>query len=167
MSARPYGDPVTTLVAGRELDAMVAERVMGLHPCTFTAQDAWSAFATSWVCEHAIEKSENDQMRRYYPVGYQSKCYPSNTEAMNHPHSPLLAYSTSIAAAWAVVEYLHDQFYSFNLECCGGSCCATLSHTTQIGPNVMNEQEQSEYADTAPLAICLAALKALGVEVSS
>ncbi len=88
------------LEAGRDLDALVAEKVMG-ETCLFTAP----------------------------------------------------AYSTDIAAAWQVVDKLHA--LSFYLEVGSAGWMARFAN--------ISATEAS--AATAPLAICLAALKAVGVTV--
>src|SRR5690606_36013416 len=77
-------------LTGRELDAAVAERVMGLRPCRFRETGRISGLATMWQCEHGTRRT----------------CYPVNQDAVDHPHSPLHHYSTNIAAAWEVVEHL-------------------------------------------------------------
>lgn len=61
-----------------ELDQAIAEEVFGLSPCTFEIDGQFSAWATSWKCEH--------------DTNYMGKCYPANEEAINHPHSPLEDY---------------------------------------------------------------------------
>jgi len=76
------------------------------------------------------------------------------------PHMP--AYSTSIEAAWEVFEWLCKRGddiaevvqLTFNVQ--SGWWC-TSERWTQI--DVVGN------APTAPLAICLAALKAVGVEI--
>jgi hypothetical protein len=122
--------------AGQELDALVAEKVMGQVECSAWRADRAapvSYFKESGDCAHAACR----------PVGFVS------------------CYSTNIAAAWDVVRRLTD--------------VATPGHaddfTLQYEPRPMAWGAQFEPAegafpcDTAPLAICLAALKAVGVEV--
>jgi hypothetical protein len=94
-----------TMVAGPELDALVAEKVMGLP------EEIWQ---------------DRDQMTSF-------------------------PYSTDIAAAWAVVEKVGN-FTIWQYE--GEWQCF-------LGGGIKNKS----YAATAPLAICLAALKATGVDV--
>lgn len=74
-----------TQKAGREMDAMVAEKVMGAVPC-----GAWRRFNSyEWIkdnsaCEHAA----------CYPIGHDGK-----------PSAP--QYSKNLNAAWRVVEKMH------------------------------------------------------------
>jgi hypothetical protein len=111
---------------GRELDALVAEKVMG-----------WKRDGMSWI--------DTDGEIRYYEA---SKYEPS----------------TSIAAAWEVVEAMRMRGFSLNLN--------QVIHAD--GSNEWYVQVQFfknpkgynpggyEPAAAAPHAICLAALKALG-----
>jgi hypothetical protein len=73
------------------------------------------------------------------------------------------AYSYDIAAAWQVVEKLAPSEpwagVHFNLYRCAHGYQATFE-----GGADGEEWKAEECADTAPLAICLAALKAKGVE---
>ena len=101
---------------GRELDALVAEKVMGGRRMRTT--DA-----------------------RYYWNGL-------NT------NGELPAYSTDIAAAWTVVERLGDKF-NFIGKCADGWNAVLFYDGNSHG----------EIAPSAPHAICLAALKAVGVEI--
>lgn len=74
-------------------------------------------------------------------------------------------YSRDIAAAWEVVEKIIELYpdlpfgveYSFCGTSEGYKWYAELNPEPDFGPKYM--------ADTAPKAICLAALKAVGVEV--
>ena len=103
--------------AGRELDALIAEKVMGF--------------------------------RKHHAHGY------LRNAPGEEPH-----YSTNIADAWEVVERLvstpgpNGDHHSVQVDYSGDAVV------------VIDENEDwqvSAIADTAPLAICLAALKAKGV----
>ena len=100
---------------GRELDALIAEKVMGQNTRGLSG-------CGSWGC------------------GCSSDPYP---------HLP--KYSEDIAAAWRVVEKL-DGTYEPVIERHGPGWTAWFD-------------SNQAWADTAPLAICLAALKAVGVQV--
>ena len=108
--------------AGRELDALIAEKVMktfipaGSNPTL--RDDAWINETGYFVWEPP-------------------------------------PYSTSIADAWLVVEKLSALGMSVqvSLEQNRPCCCLAIQKDGQI---------IGECADTAPLAICLAALKAVG-----
>ncbi|GED14021.1 BC1872 family protein [Aneurinibacillus migulanus] len=117
---------------GRELDILVAEKVMG------------------WVVDgDIIENADLDE---------QGRCtFPSGDFLMNkETREPLPNYSTNIADAWKVLEKLIQLGAEINVGFYKQWDC---SIDYPIGCNWLVQ------AETAPLAICLAALKALGVEV--
>lgn len=68
-------------------------------------------------------------------------------------------YSTDIADAWKILERMIDRGFDAEVH-------ATRSMTNYFVVFVSTNGEQCwhEYGDTAPLTICLAALRALGVE---
>jgi hypothetical protein len=102
---------------GRELDALVAEKVMGCH-------------------------NVNGQL---YPPDFSGHGIHL---AIVAPH-----YSTSIAAAWKVVEKLENNFVA--LSALGSGFRVEMK--AFVTATVYGE------ADTAAHAICLAALKAVGL----
>ena len=106
------------LKAGRELDALVAEKVMGIKLCRCYGQ----------------KPNEHNSSARCFDC----KCINSS-----------MAYSTDIAAAWEVVEKLAAYNPSkFLIEKCGAWLVRFDDGTFTPG-------------ETAPHAICLAALKAV------
>jgi hypothetical protein len=126
---------VSKLDAGPELDALVAEKVMG-----WTKEPSANPFPGpkslpwNWVAPHST-----------WGPGTPGKCYPTSVPK----------YSTDIAAAWEVVEKLRDQFEGVVVD------GIKLPGAPAWQCIVMNESEKGE-AQTAPLAICRAALKAVG-----
>lgn len=108
---------------GRELDALVAEKVMGQ---TADVRERW-----------------------------RGNCLCGRSETCAVCSWPL-SYSTDIAAAWEVVEKL-DLLALYSLEGCEGEWTVRKYY---------NNDEWDEWDDTdgvsAPHAICLAALKAVG-----
>jgi hypothetical protein len=115
---------------GRELDALVAEKVMGFdlgHDALW--QDVYS------TPDALVETSQDRKHRRTLPN-----------------------YSTDIAAAWEVVENVTSgDNEGFALTKQPGTIGASFSNLSGKAPYQSN-------GDTAPHAICLAALKALGEE---
>lgn len=101
--------------AGRELDALIAEKVFGLVPCQAEVHEG----AYMRPC-HANPDSPTS--------GGETRCY-----------------STNISAAWEVAEKL-----KITVRPSGGQWWAALMHEHDPGMWIP--------ADTAPLAICLAAL---------
>lgn len=135
---------IDELKAGRELDALVAEKVMGWEVCN----------------------SERGAPPR--------KTWDKNTIAMS---CPIPHYSTDIAAAWEVL----CKFKRNNPWECGDILLVWGNYGEDGAPKAPHgqicypqklawlcriENEKGEYvgiAESAPLAICLAALKAVGV----
>jgi len=118
----------------REIDALIAEHVMG-----------WKGVAPVSACvlDMAGINPEYPQVPQIVPY-----------------------YSTDIAAAWEVVERLSTEFYhSWSLHLNNGRQYHEFKFVPPkemasgtIGPSHWVE------SDTAPLAICLAALKAKGID---
>lgn len=114
-------DEILGMEAGRELDALMAEKVMGYEHLPFPAVPAFQR-PTEGGVEMLFEL----------------------------PH-----YSADIAAAWEIVEEVHRlglnvSVWKGRLWCCG-------FYTKSETPQEMGHS----YSDTAPLAICRAALLAV------
>jgi hypothetical protein len=112
--------------AGRELDALVAEKVMG------------------WVWQP-------DEKGGHYRDGNGETFATGRT--LGQPECP--KYSTSIAAAWDVVELLASKGLDVTVFVHPDGRAATC----EIG--FKGDLGIEPTADTAPHAICLAALKAV------
>jgi hypothetical protein len=117
------------MVASRELDAIVAEKVMG------------------WSSTRFMNNVHRVSAR--HPVWQEFIVVPR--------------YSTDLAAAWQVVDVLlkRNPMQDIHLEHMigtgwGVSCCYSEEHGGWDG---------WVYGETAPLAICLAALKSVGFEI--
>lgn len=117
--------------AGRELDALVAEKVMGV-------QCMCGVRGHSGCCLHEVRDS-----------------------------ALLANYSTDIAAAWQVVDRLIGlHFRDIEVR----HWIEPFDRLMPVGWMCKLESEHvviAERADTAPLAICLSALKAMGMPVSA
>ncbi len=116
-----------SVAAGRELDALVAEKVMGWH-----------------------HTGSDDR-------------YPVDDKGRSQLYVP--DYSTDIGAAWAVVERMRELDWRMLLENWVSSSDAYAAF--------FHPQDRYRYGnhigvtdDTAPLAICRAALRAVGYEVT-
>jgi hypothetical protein len=107
--------------AGHELDALIAEKVMGLNGAAHDGP------------------------------------YLGDGPALEH-------YSTEIAAAWQVVEKMRGRNDIQGMPIKEISVTQTASQYHCI---IESYGTFSGYADTAPLAICYAALKAVGYNVES
>ena len=71
-------------------------------------------------------------------------------------------YSTDIAAAWEVVEKLREEDLCFNIWVDSGYCEVEIKEFTITKTPVTSHAYIEN--KSAPMAICLAALKALGEE---
>jgi len=126
--------------AGRELDALIAEKVMGWS----SQADGlyWDAgnHRTRLVLGSIIAK-KRDEM------------------GLENAHGFVFAPSTNIADAWEVVERFVSEGVVFIVKGDG-------LRTGDFNPKwtVLADNQPRTDADTAPLAICLAALKAVSQE---
>lgn len=119
----------------REIDALVAERVMG-----------YGSRVKMFVSGPII----NDA----YPVAVPN-------------------YSTDIAAAWQVVEKMREIACQVDVTSHGehevvlahGVVCYIHGFNEDFWREGMLDADYSAVADTAPMAICLAALRAINVEL--
>jgi hypothetical protein len=118
----------TPLQAGRSLDCLIAERVIGWrHTCgaECPAPKCWG-----WVDPDGVDMLRGDDVP---------------------------AYSTDIAAAWEVISEMQRRGWSFILDdMCSGK--TYQCHFERERTEVYNVTD----IETVPLAICLAALKAVG-----
>lgn len=104
------------MTPGRDLDALVAEKVMGY-------------------------RRKRDDCNTYW--------VDSEGEEPSHSHE----YSTDMAAAWSLV----DKISNIRIE--------TNGLKWFVFSRGSHSEELLAVSDTAPHAICLAALKAVGVEI--
>jgi hypothetical protein len=122
---------------GRELDALIAVEVMD-----------WIRSNEFWYDEERIEETRfesPDGETEDTAYGWGDEC---NYEHLEH----LPPYSTSIAAAWKVVEKLMKGKRNVGVWSEDGKWEATIE---EYDGGLI---EHTAVADTAPLAICLAAL---------
>lgn len=114
------GDSSANLSAGRELDALIAEKIFGLIlKDRFTGEE--KPITSGMALRH---------MEKWHNIPY---------------------YSTDIAAAWTVVEKIKSKDRAIFFELVNS---VNYKWECQIGGG-------NAEADTAPHAICLAALKAV------
>lgn len=133
--------------AGRELDALVAERVMGLK-CRFER-----GVEAAWQDHKPVAWSPND-----YIVLSQSGSPEPCFYIPSRMHSYLIVprYSTDIAAAWEVVEKMWSSKYEAFVRTFRGQWSASFADNG----NIIGQVD----AETAPLAICRAVLKAVDAQ---
>lgn len=127
--------------AGRELDALIAEKVMGWHLHTDDHNHTyWANERNHFMCGISPYEDEFD----YSNLGDGEDFH------ILHWHP-----SESILWAWEVVEKLRDNGDHLRMEMHGGGYRLEYN---------LGYDGFAVTADTAPLAICLVALKAVGYE---
>lgn len=146
---------VDEMPAGREMDALIAEKVMGHRPeygCF--VDDGHSDDCVTDICDCVIAESLHKDGEKF-----PDKCQYWRVV------DPF-PYSTDIAAAWEVVEKIKDtnmDSYKY------GANSFELSRNRPMQPSRLyacrfnSNNNGYSYAETASLAICRAALKAVGV----
>lgn len=114
----------------REIDALVAEKVMGWHEYLFNAGDV--------MTEHKDYRDENHAWTGWYPDSWRPTEF--------------------IAQAWVVVEKMHELKYGFSLRSTPeGEHRATFFENWTAQPKTFKAED---YAPTAICLAALAALEA-------
>lgn len=141
--------PNVTLDAGRELDALVAEKVIGWQ---------WSGPTPP---SGSFLNTDRGFPAVYLPLDSAVPTYTS--------HLP--NYSTDIAAAWHLVDALHEQDMNLMLEQCDSDCVVygesphsdeVVARAGQWAAWFQTEITKGRAGgDTPALAICRAALQAV------
>jgi hypothetical protein len=134
---------IDEMPAGREMDALVAEKVMGnkLEYGCFV-DDRYADDCVTDICDCAIAESLHKEKDKF-----PDKCqYWRELDP--------LPYSTDIAAAWEVLnKFTHKE-----------PCINYLNDLwNPVGWHCHIDGHHTEGCDTAPLAICRCALKVAGV----
>jgi len=126
----------TTLAAGRELDALVAEKVMG-----------WTSLGGRWT-----DANRSGYEWRFAPLD----APPNSVCSLDRTRCTSPAFSTEIEAAWCVVQRLVSLNYVVEIN-----VGQEFGTAVVLAPEDWNHPLMSERADTTPLAICRAALAAM------
>lgn len=139
--------------AGRELDALIAEKVMG-QDITLHDEHSWEPFMGEFI--PGLEEGGSKMCAHCFLLWFNENDEPSDT-----PCIPSLSeFSTDIAAAWTVLEKLREAKFSVTIT--GYWEGSTGKWWVNVMENV--ESAANTNADTAQLAICLAALEAVDAE---
>ena len=171
----------STMNAGRELDALIAEKVMGMkvlgnETCVYVEGDATVHIGTDpkgWSCFAEIGPVVAGEYCRCEEYKDDSE-YKDFTWKYDHLEvclKPVPNYSTSIADAWLVVEKLRSAQPSWHLiiNDTSGPCYRARFYALYgVGKFDIDQwvrdpnDDFTVWAETAPLAICLAAPYAVG-----
>jgi len=158
---------------GRELDALVAEKVMSwarvgedfhTSPAHRPSLDFPGRIIDDWD-----SKGPHDYLVPPGLIGNRARDRVAFCGCEGDARLPY--FSTDIAAAWQVVEHLRASLdgnewtgeFKLFFNGCEYEYWWSFSRTTAEG--LYETSKEAGVADTAPHAICLAALKAVGVEV--
>jgi len=141
----------------REMDALVAEKIMGWvwlrHIVRPSSGQGYEWMRSLFIPDHKVEPFEEGTGE----LGNVPSHGEEPVAIMNAPH-----YSTDLNAAWQVVEKMQTLSWTFTVS--GLRAHIWKAEFMKRTGNVMQDLLSSDSADTAPRAICLAALHAVGVE---
>lgn len=149
-----------TLTAGRELDALVAERVMGFCAHQFVHKP--SAYMRSIPGGNSTGCSNGPLLD--FSLSECSRCglrtgHDVRNQQTKHQLERIESYSTSIASAWELVEKFTP--HGVAVQCCREQEWGDDKWKCLISTKWTPHEYVEARGDTAPLAICLAALKAV------
>ena len=147
-------EEIEGLEAGREMDALIAEKVMGYR---------W----LYWTVAYGEERVRGLFPSEYHnPFDYEPWTSEVGNLRITKMSTGIMDYSTEIAAAWQIVEKMREQWSVENpdetffwqiIDCCehGWRVDVDWGHHDGVIPIA------SAAAETAPLAICRAAILAM------
>lgn len=171
-----------TQVAGRELDALVAERVMGLcvHIPERVPPDVIAASRREdFKAEYGQEPPESWDGDAYSEYEWDHDHWPWRCKKCGercNARVRLADYSTDIRAAWRLVEHLSILYRVEVYELDSGWVCKLTTRDTMPAISLDGKQTRMYHGElggggsglapktTAPFAICQAALKAAEYE---
>lgn len=137
----------------RELDALIAEKVMGWRRFDMLEieSDSNDPLAFSKTNKHVVLMPPSFNIEDAKPPTGASLYEACSWKLPDVPIVP--HYSTDIAAAWKVVDKMLNEGHDFTLDSGRNRDSGEIFHSCRI-----NDVDLT-YSNTAPLAICLAALK--------
>ena len=137
----------------REVDRLIAERILGVRPCKEWKRVSLGS-AGGPALMHKAEKQHDHE------------CFPDIDEI------PTFAgtlggpprYTTDIAMAWRLLDKMHERHFGVVIA----HRAEDPTYEVELSPMKSADAEHgSRVAEgTAPLAICLAALRAYGIDVA-
>ncbi len=130
----------------RDLDALIAEKVLGWY---------WDQVTFVWDVEPKLYLIPSEGLQSVNQTT--SGSWGRDSQRRNLLYD-MPSFSTSIADAWQVVEYLRQRYATEMLALSNGFMIRLFS----------GDPDNPKYTvrhESAPIAICLAALRTKGVEV--
>jgi hypothetical protein len=137
-----------TLEAGRELDVLVAEKIF--------LWEWWRSSSTGRRCLFAPGAIPRCSGEWFLERADGSEALVGDWDCWSGPH-----YSTAIGAAWEVVKHLIERGYSFDMGTREDFTLMMWEVTLQPPDFKSMEDWTGAVGETAPLAICRAALLAV------
>ena len=149
------GKPILTL---QEINRLIAERIFGVRPCKEWKQTNLGS-AGGPVLIHG------DWMK---PVKHHYQCYPDIEEikTIQGTLGGPARYTTDIAAAWQLLEKMRERGFAFLIARGAEDSQYKVEMTPVESEYAKGERRIVSIEATAQLAICLAALKAYGLDVA-
>lgn len=145
------------MVDPRELDPLIAEKVLGMH--VERIKPDW--YPLEVMCFY--REGSPLIVWSFDAASCNAMMFRNGVDASDGTAEPLPQFSDDIADAWRVVEYMQELGWVMNLD------CASLSKQRPFNARFFRDDESGlramDYAESAPLAICRAALKACGVDI--
>jgi hypothetical protein len=114
------------------------------------------------MSNRVIDKLVAEKVLRWIKPPATSILKPMWVEPVGIVHEQLPRFSTNIQDAWRIVDIFG---YAFQLTESSGEWKCTFVY--KINDRGVGQYISSDREGTAPLAICMAALKAVGVEVDA
>ena len=153
---------IDQMPAGREMDLLIINAIPDLMPEPWKGGNSTFTYKIERLKDGPIDIFDGGESMTEAEDGepYIIWVRDDGNEGIEEP---LPHYSTDIADAWKVVEKMKqlfwecDIFYGSKMPGCSCVFYETL--------NTKAYQENHLFAETAPLAICRASLKAVGVEI--
>lgn len=150
---RETGEYSVTIPAGRELDALIAENIFGW---TWSQEKHRVADPDGYSIRKLLIPPNGEWILRAYEL----------EPGMNSVRIPIPPYSTDIAAAWEVVEKLKMTVSAPTAPYADGEYANSSETEWEVEVTKLGSSDWSDIVSaralTAPHAICLAALKAVG-----
>ena len=138
----------------KNLDMLVAERVMGW--------EWWNACGKSHICPPFVKDYPTFRHELHFRRGKDGDPEPIENYYSNYGNLSIPRYSSNIAAAWEVVEKMRTNGWFFSLAD-SIELPDFIARFTTCPPVGSPIPDHSAMNVSAPLAICLAALRAVGV----